>query len=114
MSPTGNRVPESALYDPERELIYMTQYFRGGNEFISRLSLEGEYLDFEWVTGLSRPTGMCLFDGFLWVVDRQHLIQIDPEKGEVLNKRVLPDPGFPNDVAIDEAGTRAVALTSTE
>lgn len=109
--PTGNRVPESALYDPERELIYVTQYFRGGNEFISRLGLDGEYLDFEWVSGLQRPTGLCLHDGFLWVVDRQHLVQVDPDNGEILDKRILPEPGFPNDVAFDAGGTAYVSDT---
>lgn len=109
--PTGNRVPESALYDPERELVYVTQYFRGGNEYISRIGLDGEILDREWLAGLERPTGLCLDNGKLWAVDRRHLVEIDPEAGVIIAKHVLPDPGFPNDVAFDEAGIAYVSDT---
>ena len=109
--PTGNRVPESALYDPERNLLYVTQFFAGGREYISRLSLAGEVLDKEWLGGLQRPTGLCLHGGRLWVVDRKHLIEIDPDEGVVIEKHLLPDPAFPNDVAFDAAGVGYVTDT---
>ncbi len=107
----GNRLPESALYDPARDLLYVTQYFRGGNEYISRVSIDGEVLDREWATGLSRPTGMVLHDGRLWVVDRRNLSEIDTGTGEVLARHAIPGARFPNDVAFDDAGRAYVSDT---
>lgn len=108
---SGHRIPESVLHDPQRDVLYVTQYFRGGNECIARLSLEGEVLDREWVTGLMRPTGMTLHDGSLWVVDRRHLVRIDPDSGEVQARHEVPGARFPNDVAFDDQGFGYVSDT---
>ncbi len=102
---TGNRLPESALHDPERDLLYVTQYFSGGNEAISRVSLDGEVLDREWLAGLSRPTGLALHGGRLWVVERRHLTEIDPETAEIVTRHEIPAAAFPNDVSFADDGT---------
>jgi sugar lactone lactonase YvrE len=100
----GQRIPECVLHDPVRDVLYVSQFFRGGNECLSRLSPAGEVLDREWVTGLVRPTGLALHDGSLWVVDRRHLVQIDPDAGEVVARHEIPGARFPNDVGFDAAG----------
>jgi len=108
---TGNRLPESALYDPERELLYVTQYFTGGNEFISRVSLDGEMLDRRWLEGLNRPTGLIIHDGRLWAVDRRNLVAIDMDTAEITDTHPIPGARFPNDVAFDDAGRAYVSDT---
>jgi sugar lactone lactonase YvrE len=108
---TECRLPESVLYDPQRDVLYVTNYFRGGNEFISKIDRDGRIVTAEWITGLNRPTGMALHGGRLWVVDRSRLSEIDLEKGEIVQQHELPDPGFPNDVAFDEQGVAYVSDT---
>jgi hypothetical protein len=107
----GNRLPESALYDPRRDVLYVTQYFRGGDEYISRFALDGRVLDQEWVGGLNRPTGMFIHDDRLWAVDRRHLFEIDIEAGEVVQRHPIPGARFPNDVTFDDNGNAYVSDT---
>jgi sugar lactone lactonase YvrE len=107
----GNRLPESALYDPDHDLLYVTQYFRGGNEYISRISLTGEVLDREWIAGLSRPTGLIIHGGRLWAVDRSNLVEIDRDAGEIVATHPIPGAMFPNDVAFDDKGNAYVSDT---
>lgn len=108
----GNRKPESALYDAERDLLYVTQYFSSGNEYISRISLAGEVLDREWVAGLNRPTGMAIQNGRLWVVDRRNLIEIDMDAGEIAMSHPIPGAKFPNDVSFDSDGRAYISDTA--
>ncbi|MFH1844941.1 MAG: SMP-30/gluconolactonase/LRE family protein, partial [bacterium] len=98
------QMPESAIYDPQRDVFYVSNFYRGGNEFISRVDRNGTVLDLEWVTGLSRPTGMVIHDDRLWIIDRAHLNEIDLEVGEIVNQFEVPEPGFINDVAFHASG----------
>jgi sugar lactone lactonase YvrE len=102
---TELRMPESAIYDEKRDRLYVTNYFRGGNEFISKVRLDGEIEELEWIAGLNRPTGMFVRVDQLWVVDRTGLNQVDIESGEVVGKYPAPGARFLNDVTIDESGT---------
>jgi sugar lactone lactonase YvrE len=97
------KFPESVQYDAARELLYVSNFFNQGNEFISRVKLDGTVQDLEWVTGLDRPTGLYLAGGRLYVVERSGLVEIDPAAGEIARRYPLPDPGFPNDITGDAA-----------
>jgi sugar lactone lactonase YvrE len=108
----GNRLPESALYDAERQVLYVTNYFQGGNEYLSRVSLDGEVLQKTWISGLRRPTGMCLDDDRLWVVQRGSLVEIDIDAGRIIKAHPIPGAIFPNDVTRDSKGF--LYVTDTE
>jgi sugar lactone lactonase YvrE len=109
---TDFHVPESALYDHKRRCLYVTNYFRGGNEFISKMAPDGTIQTLEWVAGLSRPTGMIIQGDKLWVVERSGLVEIDLEAGAITGRHAVPGPGFLNDVASDAAGN--VYISDTE
>ena len=117
-SPADLRIPESVLYDPERGILYVSSYSRASaadanTGFISRLSLEGEIIERDWVTGLDGPCGMGLHGGKLYVVEcTGHLVEIDPNSGEVLNRYRAPDSRFLNDLAIDGEGNIYISDTS--
>ncbi|MEX0981349.1 MAG: hypothetical protein WD577_06860 [Bacteroidales bacterium] len=102
------RTPESVLYDPSRNVLYVANMNRGeeGDDtgFISKLSTNGKVLDLHWITGLNEPRGMGLYDGFLFATDMNRLLIIDVDKGEV--KKMVPVEGavFLNDLAISEDG----------
>ncbi len=100
----GLSFPESVAFDPKRKVLYVSNYFAGGDEFISRVSLDGEIEDLRWVGGLNRPTGLCIHDDALYVVDRAGVARIDIESGGVVERFDVPDAGFLNDIAFDSRG----------
>ena len=104
------QVPEAALYDEERNVIYVANMgpnLRGekdGNGFISKLSTDGEVLALEWVAGLHDPKGMGLANGKLYVTDIDDIVEIDPEKGQVIQRIAVENAVFLNDLTSDEEG----------
>jgi len=97
-------MPEAAVYNNEKNEIYVANYYNDGNEFLSRVSTDGIILEREWIKGLRMPTGMVVSGNTLYAVDRTGLNVIDIEKGEVVEK--IPHTGMraPNDVALDQEG----------
>ncbi len=100
------RIPETALYDTERDMIYVTNFDRfayapgAGGQSISRLSPEGKIVDPEWIKGLSNPTGMAMMGSTLLVIERKALVEIDVSSGEVMARHPLLTAGFLNDIAV--------------
>jgi DNA-binding beta-propeller fold protein YncE len=98
------KYPESVTYDKKRDLIYVSNYFNDGKEFISKITPNGEIVSNEWVGGIMQPTGLCMSGDKLYVVGRMALVEIDPDQGKIINRFRFPDPGMPNDVAGDDEG----------
>ncbi len=97
--------PESVLYDPAREVVYVSNMNGGGTEkngqgFISRISPEGNILELRWIDGLNAPKGMGVVDDTLYIADIDHLIFVNIETGEKGSYRV-DGAKFLNDVAVD-------------
>ena len=108
---------ESVLYDPKREVLYITNFdqFNMGNpgayQFISKLSLDGETLDFKWTDSLDNPLGMTWHDDKIYVAERGRVAIINPEKGKVVDRRPVEGSIFMNDIAVDESGTIYISDT---
>ena len=100
----GLKYPESAVYDRKREILYVSNYFNDGNEFISKVTLDGAVEELQWITNLDRPTGLCLCEDRLYAVERNNLVEIDVELGQIIKRFTVPEPGFLNDVAFDDLG----------
>lgn len=104
------RTPESVLYDPDRRVLYVSNYDvtgqgpRSGSQYVSKVALDGRIEDLEWVSGLRNPTGMVVYGDRLYVVERGGLVEIDPDRGEILERYEAPESGFLNDVGVDESG----------
>jgi len=109
--PRKLRNPESVVYDKKRDILYVTNYFNNGKEFISKVKLDGEIETYEWITGITQPTGMWIFKDKLYVVDRANLVEIDIDAGKILNKYPVPDAKFINDVAFDASGNAYISDT---
>ncbi len=108
------RMPESALYDKKRNIIYITNFDRygaPGQQFISKVTLDGKIQQLKWVETLFLPTGMTIFKDKLFVVERRNAVEIDLETGKILNRHPLPQPMFLNDIAIDKNGNVYVSDT---
>ena len=101
--------PESAVLDPDEGVLYVSNVngeptAADGNGYISKLSLNGEIQDKEWVTGLNAPKGLALHDGSLYVADIDELAVIDTASGEITARHKAPGATFLNDVTAHEDG----------
>ncbi len=103
------KTPESVVYDAGHDVLYVSNFFSGGNEFISRVSTAGEILDLQWVSGLRMPTGMTVRGDSLFVVDRTGLVEISIDTAQVVNRFPVPGGQFLNDVAFDGQGRAYVS-----
>jgi sugar lactone lactonase YvrE len=102
--PRKLRYPESVAYDRKRAVLYVSNFSLPGGGFISKVGLDGEIEELEWITGLNRPTGLCIFKDRLFAVDRANLIEIDLDSGRVTNRYQVPGAMFINDLAFDSKG----------
>jgi len=109
-SPGGFRTPESAIFDADRQAIYVSNFdaynpsLGAGLQSISKLGTDGRQVDLEWVTGLVNPTGLAMAGGRLFVVERSGLAEIDPDSASIVARHRAPEPGFLNDAASDSRG----------
>jgi sugar lactone lactonase YvrE len=101
--------PESAVLDSGEGVLYVSNVngeptAANGNGYISRLSLNGEIQDKEWVTGLNAPKGLALHEGNLYVADIDVLAVIDTASGEITARHEAQGATFLNDVTAHEDG----------
>jgi len=104
------KVPESVLYDPQAECLYVSNINGGpgqknGEGFLSKVDLNGETLEQKWVTGLDAPKGMGLYGEKLYVTDIDRIVVIDRKRGTLLASYSVPGAKFLNDIAVDPEGT---------
>ena len=102
--------PESVIYDSEKDVAYVANINgqptnKDGNGFISIINLDGKIITREWVKGFDAPKGMGIYNRHLFVTDINQVVEIDIEKGEIVNRFVAEKAQFLNDIAIDAAGT---------
>jgi len=109
------KIPESVVYDPKRNVVFVSNYDgynpsnNQGKQFLSKVSLDGTIEKLKWVEGLNNPTGLTRHEDKLYVVERNNLVEIDIESGNILNRYPAPQPGFMNDVAIDSSGNAYIS-----
>ena len=103
------KTPESVLYSPDQNILYVSNINSGpgdkdGNGFISTMGPAGNIIQLEWVTGLSAPKGMGIYQNNLYVTDIDELVIIDITKAAIVDKVKVPGASFLNDVAVDING----------
>ena len=108
-SADGFKNPESALYDSNKDIIYVSNVNGGpgdadGNGFISRLKKDGSVEELEWISGLNAPKGLVQSGEKLYVSDINQLVEIDVNAGEISNTWTATDAKFLNDLAVDGSG----------
>jgi sugar lactone lactonase YvrE len=96
--------PETVLYDQKRDILYVSNLYSDESQFISRVKLNGEIENLEWIKGLIQPTGMALHQDKLFVVERANVAEIDIPSGQIVKRHPVPSPAFLNDIAVDDAG----------
>ena len=102
-TPAELNVPESVIFDMEREQYFVSNIGgqssgKNGQGFVSRLGLNGDITELEWVTGLNAPKGMGIYEHFLYVTDIDRVVKIDIVEGLVAEEFAFPDARFLNDI----------------
>lgn len=108
-STDGFMNPESALYDSARHVVYVSNVNGAPTEkdnagHISKITMDGEMIEAEWVTGLNAPKGLVQHGNTLYVSDIDQLVAIDVDSGDILNKWDAEGAVFLNDLAVDVNG----------
>ncbi|MFW5657581.1 MAG: gluconolaconase [Bacteroidota bacterium] len=116
---TTLRTPESVLFDPDRDVLYvsnvnMNPWEKDGNGFLSKLDTEGNILELEWVTGLDGPKGMGIANNMLYVADIDNLVEINIETGTIENKYFVEGEPSLNDVTVGDDGTVYVSGSASD
>lgn len=106
---SGLANPESVVFDPRLNLLYVSNVNGGsndkdGNGYISLVSLDGRIINEKWVTGLNGPKGLALSGTTLYAADIDELVAIDVEHGRITDKYKVDDAKFLNDVTAAENG----------
>ena len=114
--------PESVLCDPKRDVLYVTNFDNRANMqetdptkftgYISKLSLAGDILEKEWVSGLHCPAGIAIHKNKLYTAERRNLTEIDLKSGKIAKRHPIPGCDFPNDVAVAADGAVYISDTS--
>ncbi len=98
---------ESTLYDPQGDVIYVSNGNTKAGEkdhdgFISVINTDGTVRDLKWVEGnLHAPKGMALLNGKLYVTDIDEVKIIDVASAAIEKSIPIDSAVFLNDVATD-------------
>ncbi|MEO0559301.1 MAG: ATP-binding protein [Bacteroidota bacterium] len=107
---------ESAIYDPETNVIYTANidgHFmeKDGQGSIGKVTLDGRIVDAKWVSGLHAPTGTGIHNGHLFVTDIDAIVEINLATAEVVRRVPIDGAVALNDLAIAPDGTVYVSDT---
>lgn len=100
--------PESVVYDPSREIIYISNGALNrdkGKAYISRHLINGDLIDKICVGELDNPGGLALFRDKLYVADKSKLKVIDLESNLIIESYDTSGDQNLNDVAVSLDGT---------
>lgn len=109
----GFEQPESAIYDPQRERIYVSNINgqpneKNGHGYISVLDANGQRLERQWLGGLNAPKGMAIVGDHLLVTDIDRLLVVDLDTAEII-RQLAPGASFLNDIAADNNGNAYIS-----
>jgi len=117
-TPAEFDVPESVLYDPQRDILYVSSFNRvnpanAGKGYISRMTLDGRIEQLRWITGLDGPCGMGIHENQLYVVEcTGNLVEIDIDAGKIAQRYPTQNTRFLNDLTIAESGAIYISNTA--
>ncbi len=113
------KLPESVIYDEINNVLYVSSmqddpFKKDGNGFISKVGLDGNIIELEWVTGLNAPKGFAIFEGKLYVGDVDQLVTVDITTGKIIKRHNAVGAALLNDVVADNKGNVYVSDTFTD
>jgi len=100
----GLNYPESVAWDKENKVLYVSNYLRGQSEYISKISVDGEIIEQEWIRDVKRPTALLLLGDNLYVVERKAIAIVDVKSAKIQRRITVADAMFLNDIAVTPDG----------
>ncbi len=104
--------PESVAYDNIRNCLYVSNYNRYprdgmmyNEDFITKTDMDGNIIENKFIRGLTCPTGICVLEDRLYIVERFGLAVFNLQLNKVETRYRITDTEFLNDVSVDSAGT---------
>jgi sugar lactone lactonase YvrE len=112
--------PESVVYDGTRGFLYISNCNGSlkdglpyGEQCISKANLKGEIIKFDWIENLTKPTGICINDDKLYIVERFGVVVYDLKTDKVSDKFYIKTSYFLNDVTVGSDGSIYVSESDT-
>lgn len=107
---------ESVIYDQANEVLYVANINgvpdkKDGNGFISKVNLDGQVTELNWIKGMDAPKGMGIANGKLYVTDIDRIHEIDIAASKITKTHKAEGALFLNDIATDIAGKVYVSDT---
>ena len=105
--------PESIILDEARNVLYVSNMAddQPGDGFISRVDRNGQILDLKWITGLKDPKGLLLMEDKLYVTNNTEFVEVDIQKGQIVEQRKVDGAQSLNDITADDAGNLYISDT---
>ena len=113
---TTLKAPESALYVPKANLLYVSnigEFDKDGTGFISKVGLDGKIIKRDWVTGLSATKGLGLYNNLLYAAETSSVAVIDVNTGAIRQRINVDGAQMLNDITVDAKGIVYVSDTKT-
>lgn len=98
---TTLRNPESVLYDPLSNSIYVSCMGAGK---IARIGTDGKTIEQSWVAGLTANKGTALYKGLFYTAETAAVAVIDVKKASVIKRIQVEGAIMLNDAAVDAQG----------
>jgi sugar lactone lactonase YvrE len=103
--------PESVVFDKKNQCLYVSNFHEYidlsmpyNEDYVSKVSLKGEIIEEKFVKNLSAPTGICLWNDQLYIVERFGVVKFDVNTEKVVTRFLIPNTDFLNDIAVDTSG----------
>lgn len=112
--------PESVVYDPVRQFLYVSNFTKlskgcsYGTEFISKLNLDGEIVELKWITDVSQPLGITIFNDQLYITERQGVAVYDLASDKMDVRYRIDSCKFLNDITINNDSTIYISESNTQ
>jgi len=107
------KIPESVFYDKQGEVLYVTNIVEmsepDGKGFISKVDLQGNIVDMEWVKGITFPKGMVKVGDKLYVSELNTVAEIDIPTARIVQRIKIDSATFLNDLTSDKSGNLYVS-----
>lgn len=99
--------PESVYFYEDENILFVSNIVgepseKDGKGYISKVSLDGQIVNKEWVKGLDAPKGMAVMNGTLYVTNIDELVAIDISSGMIKNRYKVENAKFLNDPVVTD------------
>jgi DNA-binding beta-propeller fold protein YncE len=112
--------PESIVYDKARNCCYVSNFGKNpgdgmsyNTDYVSKFNLKGALLEKKVVPNLTAPTGLCIFNDYLYIVERFGIVKFDLKSNKESRRYRIKTTKFLNDVAVDSDGNIYVTVSDT-